>query len=372
MDKPIYDENGNFETNNGKFLYLVLKTLLFYSTLVYFAHKITKILPIKNCFFVILFVAIEPTIFQFHSSFWNESLFFPFQILLLTYLISAPSDLFSNFTTGIILGIMFTISQESFYLIIPIILFQILKFKKKSLLIVSSCLFGFIIVLSIITFHNFKRTSNLFFMNDGAKSALYLYMAPRILSMSEKISTNEAEIKLNKKKIEWLKENKIDALFTGKGFKDLGIINGEADRLKYYNYLQFSALSVIINNPLSTAKFMFKKNLHTLVLNPFFVKNFHKYQSKDIFYKGETHTREIPYRVIYTVVLYIVILIGFFYSLRNVDKTLVFFIVILTIYPVIVLGWMGASRYFVPSLVYLSIFFGNGMASILNTKILKT
>ena len=48
IDEPIYDENRNFEINNGKFLYLILKTLLFYLALTYFAHKIIKILPIKN------------------------------------------------------------------------------------------------------------------------------------------------------------------------------------------------------------------------------------------------------------------------------------------------------------------------------------
>ena len=161
LDESIFDENKNFQTDNGKFLYLILKTLLFYLTLIYFTNKITKILPIANCFFIILFIAIEPTIFQFHSSFWNESLFFPLQILLLAYMISPPSNLFSNFWIGIILGLMFSISLESFYLIFPVILFQILTFKKKSFMIVCSCIVGFTFVLSIITFHNYKRTSNI-------------------------------------------------------------------------------------------------------------------------------------------------------------------------------------------------------------------
>jgi hypothetical protein len=35
---------------------------------------------------------------------------------------------------------------------------------------------------------------------------------------------------------------------------------------------------------------------------------------------------------------------------------------------VLTLGWMGNSRYFLPALIFLSIFFGNGMAAILNSK----
>ena len=375
IDKPIYDENRNFETNNGKFLYLSLKTLLFYLALIYFAHKIIKILPIKNCFFIILFLAIEPTIFQYHSSFWNESLFFPLQILLLTYLFSMPTNLFSNFLTGIILGMMFTISVESFYLFIPILFFQIFKFKKKSPLIIFSCLAGFMLILSIITFHNYKRTGNSFFMYDGAKSALYLYIAPKILSMSEGISGVKAETKMNSKKLQWIKKNKVNISFVDMEFRDLGIIDNEVDRLKYYNYLQYSALDIIVKNPLSTFKFLFKKNLHTLVLNPFFVKNYHKFDTvrgKQAYYKSETHTKEIPYRIVYTVVLYIIMLIGIFDSFKNIDRILIIFIIILTLYPVFILGWMGANRYFVPSLIYLSIFFGNGITSILDKKNFKT
>jgi len=372
IDEPIYDENGNFETNNGKFLYLILKTLLFYLALTYFAHKITKILPIKNCFFIVLFLGLEPTIFQYHSSFWNESLFFTFQLLLFSYLISASSNLSSNFLMGIILGTMFMISQESFYLFIPIILFQLLTFKRKSPKIIGSCFLGFAFILSIITFHNYKRTNNFFFMNDGVKSALYLYIAPNVLSMSKKISYVEATSEINLKKLDWIKKNNINASFKKKDFRDLGTINNEDDRLKYYNYLQYSALNIIIKNPIETAKFIIKKNLHTLVLNPFYVNNYHKFESvkgEKAYYKSETHTNEIPYRIIYTAFLYIIILIGVLFSWKNYNKILIFSIIMLALYPIFILGWMGANRYFVPSLIYLSFFFGNGMTYILNKKI---
>ena len=64
-------------------------------------------------------------------------------------------------------------------------------------MIVCSCIVGFTFVLSIITFHNYKRTSNIFFMNDGAKSALYLYIAPHVLSISKNISVAEARSEMN-------------------------------------------------------------------------------------------------------------------------------------------------------------------------------
>ena len=369
IDKPILDENKNFETSNGKFLYLTLKTLLFYLTLIYFFQKLIKILPLKNCFFIIFFLALEPTIFQFHSSFWNESLFFPLQVLLLTYMISATTNFLQNFMAGVILGLMFTVSVESYYLIIPIILFQILNFKKKSFKVVFSTIFGFVIILLLITFHNYKRTGNIFFMNDGAKSALYLYMAPHVLSISENTSTNEARFKMNKKKLMWIEKNKIDIYFPKKNFKDIGVIDNDADRLKYFNYLQYSALNIIIKNPISTVKFLIKKNLHTLTLNPFYIKNFYKFDIMNfLFYNSETHKNEINYRIIYSIFLYTIMLMGIFYSFKNSNKALFFSLLVLAFYPLVVLGWMGSNRYFVPSLIYLSIFFGNGMTGILNKK----
>ena len=88
-------------------------------------------------------------------------------------------------------------------------------------------------------------------------------------------------------------------------------------------------------------------------------------------YKSETHKSEIIYRIIYTVILYIVMLIGIFHSFKNINKIFISTLLLLAIYPIFVLGWMGANRYFVPSLIYLSVFFGNGMVSILNIKKFK-
>lgn len=373
IGKPILDSDGNIEINNGKFLYLILKTLLFYISIIYFANRIIKILPLKNCFYIIAFLVFEPTIFQYHSSFWNESLFFPMQILLLTYLISSSKKLSINFLIGIILGVMFTISQESFYLFIPLIFFQILKFKKDSFKISLSSLCGFLLILSIIILHNMKRTNSIFFMNDGAKSVLYLYVAPHVLSISENIEVNEAKVKINKKRLKWLEENQIKTAFNTKKFRDLGQIENKTDRLKYYNYLQYLSLRIILMNPVSTGKFIFSKNLHTLVLNPFYVKNFYKFETrgKNKYYKSETHQKEMPYRITYSIILYFIILIGFFRSFKDLNRTLLLAILLLSFYPIIVLGWMGINRYFVPSLIYLSIFFGNGMASILNFKKVK-
>ena len=127
----IFDSNMGIKRNNGKLLYLIIKTSLYYLALFYFSKKILTILPIKNCFFIILFLALEPSIFQYHSSFLNESLFFVFEILLLSLLLDQSRNILKNIFIGFILGIMFTISQEIFLYIVPLLFYFFILFKKN-------------------------------------------------------------------------------------------------------------------------------------------------------------------------------------------------------------------------------------------------
>jgi len=54
------------------------------------------------------------------------------------------------------------------------------------------------------------------------------------------------------------------------------------------------------------------------------------------------------------------------YSLKHMKKEITFLLIISVTYVIVSLGWMGIPRYFTPALIFLSIFFGNGMAAILN------
>ena len=150
----IYDSNMVVQVNNGKLPYLIIKTFLYYLALFYFSKKILTMLPIKNCFFIILFLALEPSIFQYHSSFWNESLFFPFEILLLSLLLDQSRNILKNIFIGFILGIMFTISQEIFLYIVPLLFYFFIFFKKKSIKPILSLVIGYLLILVIIGFHN--------------------------------------------------------------------------------------------------------------------------------------------------------------------------------------------------------------------------
>ena len=364
IDEEIFEKDEILKTNNGKLLYLIIKTLLYYLSLVFLFSKIKSLYPIKTCFFIILFLSFEPTIFQYHSSFWNESLFFPFQIIMMSLLLSQSTSFLNNLILGLVLGVMYSISSEVFFYFIPIIFYLIFAFQIKSIKPIFAFFTGYCIIMATISFHNFKRVENPYFMTNGSKTALYLYFAPHVLSIKDNISINEAQKKMQQETKTWLKENDLNLEFSNDRFITLGRTGNDSDRFLYYNYLSKASLDIIIKNPFSTLNFIFKKNLHTLVVDPFFIKNFYKYDSrgKNQYHNTQIHKKLIPYRIFYTILIYFIAVIGFFYLLKRPKKELIFILVLLIIYPIFVLGWMGANRYFVPSLIFLSIFFGNGIS----------
>ena len=361
----IYDSNMVFQVNNGKLPYLIIKTFLYYLALFYFSKKILTILPIKNCFFIILFLALEPSIFQYHSSFWNESLFFPFEILLLSLLLDQSRNILKNILIGFILGIMFTISQEIFLYIVPLLFYFFILFKKKSIKPILSLVIGYLIIFIIIGFHNYKRTGMAYFIPFGSKTALYIYLAPQVLAKKNNSSVEQARKKMKEQTKMWIEKNNIDVTQRTTNFWAV-ISESEKDKKKYLDYLQKKALKIIITNPFASIQYIFKQSLHTLVLNPVYIKYFYQFEGRDQFYRSETHKKWIPIRIIYSVIIYLVIFCGMIYSLKHMKKEIIFLLIISVTYVIVSLGWMGIPRYFTPALIFLSIFFGNGMAAILN------
>ena len=363
----IYDSKMVLKINNGKLPYLIIKTLLYYLALLYFCKKIFSIFPLKNCFFIILFLALEPSIFQYHSSFWNESLFFPFEILLLSLLLDGSRNILKNILIGFILGIMFTISQEIFLYIIPLLFYLFILFKKKSIKPILSLMVGYLLIFIVIGFHNYNRIGELNLNHNGSRTSLYIYFAPQVLAEKNNSSLDQARKKMKKQAKIWIKKNNIDVTLSTTDFPE--IIGGSIkERNKYYDYLQKTALKIIITNPFISIKRVFKQSLHHLVLNPVHIKYFYQFEGRGgVYQKSETHKKWIPIRIIYSVIIYLVVFGGIIYSLKRMKKEIIFLLMISVAYIVLALGWAGIPRHFVPALIFLSIFFGNGMAAILSS-----
>ena len=81
----------------------------------------------------------------------------------------------------------------------------------------------------------------------------------------------------------------------------------------------------------------------------------------------KTKKKLLKYRIVYSLFIFTIILFGLKRIITQ-KKNILFYLLICTLiaYFTLMLGWIGYTRYFMPSLILLSVFFGNGVSSILD------
>ncbi len=166
IDEEIYEKKGNdqrvIKENNFKFGLLILQILFYFLSLFFFSKELKKIVS-KNIYRLsIVFLAIEPSILQWHSSFWTESIFLSFMLILFTLILKRSEGLIINLFIGIILGLMFMQRAVSFLYFLPVLMYLIFIHKNK---IKVYFLFaaGYLIVTLLVGLNNYKKTEHFFF-----------------------------------------------------------------------------------------------------------------------------------------------------------------------------------------------------------------
>ena len=351
----LYDDfEQNIISEEGKRLYLLFQTILFYISLLFFYSKL-KIFTNneKISIYIISFLSLEPTILQWHSTFWTESLYFTLQIIFLSILIDT-NNVYSKFLKlGIVIGLMFFQKTVSIFLIIPVVLyFLINKFDKKIInifILISTYLF-FIIFLG---FNNYKKTGIFYILPSQTKDAHYTYLIPQIFEKKDNFS-EYYDYKYSVEK-QWKDLNNFDQ----NNFKDLH---------KFYKFKQSVAIEEMLENKLIVTKIYLNKILHHFLLNPVQTFYWHEYNKSN--YKIQYHLSKdkqkwLIFRFIYSFFIFSIMFLGLI-RILNLSIKLKFHCLVLVciIYYSIMLGWVGNTRYFMPSMIFLSLFFGQGIIAI--------
>lgn len=341
-------------SDNSKIFYLIIQSLLYYFSIFFFFKKLIKYFNPNICFFIILFLSLEPTIFFFHSTFHTESIFFTMQILMLTLLMDDIDKISRSILIGVLLGIMFLQKLVAIYYIIPIFIYYIIKLKYKAIIPFLFVLIFYVSIIGLNGYGNYKRAGIFYFMPPSSKITLHLYFPNIIISKGENISPSEAKKIVDTKKIEWINKNNIN-------------LKNEKDRIMYYNYLQDFSIQTLIKYPLTSFKYIAWRTLQTGILNPIYVLEFfyHENAKKPEYYLNSNYKKiNLPLRIIYSAVLYTIVIIGFFYSVRRMSVANNLLLVLSSAYMLGLLGWANNSRYMVPILIYFSIYFGHGVICI--------
>ena len=267
------------------------------------------------------FLCLEPTILQYHISFWTESIYCSLLIILMTLIISKNSSNLKFIYIGFILGMMYLQKTVSIFLIFPVIFYFFISEKDKKIYKILNIIIIYLFVLIFLGFHNYKKTGIFYVLPIQTKSAHYAYILPQIFEKNKNIS-----------------------------------------------YEEFS--NEILDNKILTTKIYIKIIIHHILLNP--VQNYYWHEYNKEKYEIEYHLSEdkkkwIIWRIIYSFIIYLIILIGLIGIIKhNLKLKFHIFLILAVIYYAFMLGWVGNTRYFTPSIIIISIFFGNGINSILN------
>ena len=359
----------------GKLPFLIIQSLVYYLALVYLALKIIKIFPIENCFYIVFFLAFEHTIFQYHSSFWTESFYFTLQILILGLLFNNSNKIFDNLFIGILVGVLFLQRSVAIFYLIPIIIYFIFFYRSKSIKPIIASVIGYTLIVFLVGIYNYKKIDVFYFFPIGGKQDIHNNLFIPLLSEKEKISGDEMYKKEVQKAYKWLKDNNIklkdgfDLDKTNDVLTFVSFIENEKSKIKFFDYMDKRQFKIIFENPLATTKLAIIRVMHFVVLDPThnYYYNEHRGQNKKpVFIKSKTHKNWIPFRIIYTLLIYFICFFGLIYFFKQKNYQLLLLLILSILYYTILFGWIGLTRLFVPSLIYLSFFFGNGLVLLMN------
>ena len=361
-----------------KFYYLLVQSLFFYLVVFYFYKNFLSLSKNKNVSFItLLFLCFCPNIFLYNSSFHTESIFFSLQLLLLTLLVFPKEKIFYNLIVGVILSLLFLQKTVGVFYFIIIITYLSIVYKKKSLKFLPFVLLIYSLTLLSIGYGNYKRMGVFYIMPIQGNEAIYHYLAENILRKSEAIPSQEISKKMNNDLNNWKVENGIKNITQNEDRLKIHEDNTlERDRLKIMKYKKNYTLNLIKDYPIITIKIMIWKGLQTLILDPVYIFHYHFYEQdlkkRPQWYMEKSYSNFwMPIKMIYSISIYLIILVGFFYSLRRLDLTFNFLLIISALYMFFMLGWVGTNRYFSTSLIYLSVYFAYGLQYFLNLELLK-
>ncbi len=377
LDKEIYEKNENdkliIKTKNLKIGILFLQIFLFFLAVYFFNLQFSKTFLNINkkyyAFILLLFLCFEPTLIQWHSSFWSESLFLTLMIIVFTLLIKKSESILVNFVIGSLIGLMYAQKAYSFLIIVPIIIFFLLVYKKK-LLSILPLLLGYIFIMFFIGLNHLQKHNSFYLISSKHEYySYYHYFVVGIYADRKNINQKTAKIVLDDLEKKWRKKNNIKIILPIENTNKL-------DLDKNIEYRNNFFLNEVKQNPIYFSKLLIKKIIVMCILHPTLV--YENYMLD----KGSTEANENPKEyfhknmdrnIFYSLIIYFFVLIGFkdffskLYRKRNLefyDKFLILNILSI-LYFISVAGLWGQPRYFTPCLINISFFFAYGLNNIL-------
>ncbi len=355
INMNFYDANNNYDLN-GIIFFFFFQTFLYYFSVFYFYKKLLKLNIRKEIIYISsFFLLFEPTINQWNVTIFGETIFFSLIIIIFSFLIDLPKENYKYIYLGFLIGICYLQRSVAMFLIIVPTIIIFLKFTNKSPIKIFNMFLSYLIILMLMGLLNYSRSNFFYVLPTQTIDNLYNYFLPKVEEKRLNISSKES-----------LKKNLDETnILINENNLDLEIEN---DRIKLYNLQKDITIKILLNNKIITLEKALKSYMHSMLLNPVEVL-FTRIKGKE-YYKSELHKKSVKYRIIYSLLIFFITFLGF---INIVKQKIIFPHIILAcgIYFFIISGWVGYTRYFVPTFLSFSIYFAYGISFILSKKFIK-
>lgn len=342
----------------GKKKYLIyLQIITYYISLFFLFKSIKNIIGFRASLFMITFLSIEPTIMQWNISFMTESFFFSFLIFFLSFLLKEKKIFY--FFSGIFFGLMILQRFFIFYYFIFIFIYFFIKSKKILSKQMMVFFIGSFLVLFVLIISNYLRSKTFYISPMQAKLHFAHYYEHKLVSKEKKITLLESADVLKKRNEDWKRKNLL--------------INSEINRLSYYKFRDVEALKTILRNKYDFSIMILRSSLNVVLINPTqMLFKYSKYDDWNFFKTTYDFKISLFIKFFYSLFIYLICLIGIINFNINKNFSLIFLFLSFILYSLAVSSLGMNERYFVPSIIFLSLFFSIGLEKILiNYKFMK-
>ena len=187
----FYDHKNNINIKNLNYFFY-FQIFFYYLCVIAFYLKLNKINIKKSIINItVCFLIFEPTISQYNSTIFGETIFFSLLILIFAYLIDLPKKNYNYFLLGLLFAILYLQRSVAMFLIVVPILILLFKFRYKSILKILYLLTPFLIVLLLLGSLNYKRSGIFYFLPTQTIDNLYNYFLPKVDAKIFNITSSE-------------------------------------------------------------------------------------------------------------------------------------------------------------------------------------
>lgn len=336
------DKKINFENYR---IFIYLQIIIYFLSVLFLGLNLSKVLNKNLVNIITITLLLNPILMQWHLTILTESIFLSFLIMIIGFFINSKNN-FHFFITGLLIGILYT--QRTVAFLYPLIfIFYIFllgeNYLKKFFKFLSLAI-GFFLILILIGLHNLKRADIFYFTPIQSKTDLQTYLEPSILSKSKNLTREEINIFFQKR------SQKIQ---NNTNFN----LEIEKDRINFLNQIRNKSVENILENKIITIKILLKNYFHSVLLNPVQVYYASKYQKWIDYKNSKDHSFWLKLRIIITFIFFSITTLGFYISFRIVNLKLNIFLILSCLYFFSVSCWLGNTRYFTPSVLFMSIYF---------------